>query len=245
LLGAGVLHLLGSLDDLLLLLCLLAPLALAGARALVKPLFVLIVAHSATLVATSATGLWTTDWFAPLAPTLVAAGILFVAIDNVVGGSPQRRWVAAAVVGVALGLAFSAGLSRVIQFAGVHYVVSVAAFVVGLEAGLALFLLAVVPACRLLARYTGSGRLVVLLLSALAGHQGWHWLADRVDYLGRLVGPQVASVPLLSLAQWAVLLLLAGTVIVLSVHELGRWLADRRADRAEAWPTNRPSTKEA
>ena len=145
------------------------------------------VAHSITLLA-SAYGLGPTSlWFPPLIETLIAASILYMALENIIGSSTvHRRWIIAFLFGLVHGFGFSFALKETLQFAGTHLVTSLLAFNVGVELGQLLVLLLLIPLVRgsLPLRCSGAhGH--YYSLSATAAHTAWHWMLDRWDQLRR------------------------------------------------------------
>jgi hypothetical protein len=174
-LGFG--HILGGLDHLLFVLCLVIPFRRF------RPLLVVVtsftVAHSITLIA-SALGLAPGAlWFPPLVETLIALSIVYMAFENIVGARLERRWLFAFGFGLVHGFGFSFLLRDSLQFAGSHLVTSLIAFNVGVELGQIVVLLVAIPALTLLFRYVVAERIGTILLSALVAHSAWHWLTAR------------------------------------------------------------------
>ena len=66
-------------------------------------------------------------WFPPLIETLIAATIVFMALENIVGITPGRRWIYAFGFGLIHGFGFSFALREQLQFAGDHLVTSLPA----------------------------------------------------------------------------------------------------------------------
>ena len=90
----GFFHILDGIDHLLFLLCLVIP--LRQFRSLVVVVTSFTVAHSITLIASAAALPPMRFWFPPLIETLIAASIVYMAIENVVGTSNlHRRWMIA------------------------------------------------------------------------------------------------------------------------------------------------------
>ena len=173
----GFTHILEGLDHLLFLLCLVIP--VRRLWPLVSVVTAFTVAHSITLVA-AATGLAPTGlWFPPLIETLIAASIVYMALENIVGGGLERRWLWAFGFGLVHGFGFSFVLSETLQFAGRHLPTSLLAFNVGVELGQLLVVALMVPALALVLRRLPSERVGVVILSALVAHTGWHWVVDR------------------------------------------------------------------
>ena len=84
-------------------------------------------------------------WFPPLIETLIAASIVYMAIENITGAHLQRRWVVTFAFGLVHGFGFSFALRESLQFAGSHLLTSLLAFNVGVELGQ---LLVLVVICR-------------------------------------------------------------------------------------------------
>jgi hypothetical protein len=225
----GVEHILTGIDHLLFLFCLIIP--FRRVRALVPIVTAFTVAHSFALVG-SAYGLAPTGaWFPPFVETAIAASIVYMALENVLGGSLRSRWLVTGLFGVVHGFGFSYGLQERLQLAGSHLLASLFAFNVGIEIGQLLVLAAAVPALALLRRAVPE-RAGTIVLSALVAHTGWHWMVDRWQALARVGLPRPDAASLLVLAKWTVGLTATAAVAWL----VARW-ADRtappRADRAE------------
>lgn len=180
----GFLHILDGTDHLLFLLCLVIP--IRSFRTLIPVVTAFTVAHSITLIA-SAYGLGPSAlWFPPLIETLIAISIVYMALENIVGGSTiQRRWMISFGFGLVHGFGFSFALGQSLQFAGSHLAASLLSFNIGVELGQLLVLLAMVPVLDLLFRFVVAERMGAIILSALAAHTGWHWMLERADRLGQ------------------------------------------------------------
>ncbi|NNF29395.1 MAG: HupE/UreJ family protein [Gemmatimonadetes bacterium] len=173
----GFVHILEGLDHLLFLLCLVVPVRRLWPVVSVVTGFT--VAHSITLVA-AATGLAPTGlWFPPLIETLIAASIVYMALENIIGGGLERRWAWAFGFGLVHGFGFSFVLAETLQFAGQHLLASLFAFNVGVELGQLLVVALSVPALTFLLHRLPSERVGVVIVSALVAHTGWHWMVDR------------------------------------------------------------------
>ena len=83
----GFFHILGGVDHLLFLLCLVIPFRRLGALVVIVTSFT--VAHSVTLIASAYDMAPSALWFPPLVETLIAASIVYMAIENIV--SPALR----------------------------------------------------------------------------------------------------------------------------------------------------------
>ena len=174
-LGLG--HILGGVDHLLFVLCLVLP--VRRLRALVGIVTSFTAAHSITLVA-SALGVAPGGlWFAPAVEVAVALSIVYMAFENIVGARLDRRWVLAFAFGLVHGFAFSFALRESMQFAGAHLATALLAFNVGVELGQLAVVALAVPALALLFRHVVAERVGVILGSALVAHQAWHWMLER------------------------------------------------------------------
>jgi hypothetical protein len=114
---SGFHHILDGADHLLFLLCLVIP--FRRVWPLIGVVTAFTVAHSLTLAA-SAYGLAPDAlWFPPLIETLIALSIVWMALENIVGVTPQnRRWMFALGFGLVHGFGFSFALRQTLQFAG-------------------------------------------------------------------------------------------------------------------------------
>jgi hypothetical protein len=207
---AGFLHILDGTDHLLFILCLVIPFRGFRTLALIVTAFTL--AHSITLIA-SAFGLAPEGlWFPPLVETLIAASILYMALENIVGSSAQRRWMIAFVFGLVHGFGFSFALRETLQFAGSHLVTSLLSFNVGVELGQLLVLAILIPLLNLLFRFVPE-RAGTIVISALVAHTAWHWLAERWEKLAKFPWPEFDAGTLAAAMRWAIVLLTVGAAL--------------------------------
>ncbi|MCC6243174.1 MAG: HupE/UreJ family protein [Gemmatimonadaceae bacterium] len=172
-------HLLEGLDHLLFLLCLVIP--VRRLRPLVGIVSAFTIAHSLTLGASALGFAPTALWFPPFVEMLIAASIVYMAIENAVGARLERRWLMAFGCGLIHGFGFSYALGESLQFAGAHLLLALAAFNVGIElAQIALLLLAVPLFSWIFSRVVAE-RAGVLVVSALVAHSAWHWMTERFE----------------------------------------------------------------
>ena len=209
----GFTHILDGADHLLFVVCLLIPFRR------IRPLIALVtsftVAHSITLIA-SAFGLAPKVlWFQPLIETLIAASIVYMAFENIVGSKWQRRWIIAFCFGLVHGFGFSFALSETLQFAGGHLLTSLLAFNLGVEFGQILVVVIAVPLLNWLFRSNLGERMGTILLSALLAHSGWHWMSERASVLGeyRFSLPALDRALLAGTMRWLMLLLIIASAI--------------------------------
>ena len=174
--GLGVEHILGGIDHLLFVLCLVIP--FRRFRPLVLIVTAFTVAHSITLVSAALGIVPDALWFPPLVETIIAASIVYRALENIFGAQVRRRWAVAFGFGLVHGFGFSFALADSLQFAGAHLVTSLLAFNLGVEIGQVLVLAVAVPALSwLLGRV--PERLGIIVLSAFIAHTAWHWTTER------------------------------------------------------------------
>jgi hypothetical protein len=177
----GFTHILGGIDHLLFVLCLVIP--FRRLRPLIGVVTSFTVAHSITLAASILGFAPDALWFPPLIELLVALSIVWMALENIVGPRLQRRWMLAFGFGLVHGFAFSFALRDSMQFAGAHLAASLLAFNVGVEAGQILVLVAAILALNVLFKRVVAERMGTIILSALVAHTAWHWLLDRGSVL--------------------------------------------------------------
>ena len=219
----GFEHILGGIDHLLFLVCLVAPLRRLRQLVLVVTSFT--VAHSITLIASAAGLAPRALWFPALVETLIALSIVYMAFENILGVGQERRWTAAFGFGLVHGFGFSFALSESLQFAGSHLVTSLLAFNVGVELGQLLVLLLLIPLMDFVFRRLPNERWGIVLVSALIVHTAWHWTGERASDLlqYRPLAPLLDPIPD-GVLPW-VLVIAAATV------PTSQWLHRRRTPK--------------
>jgi hypothetical protein len=213
--GLGIEHILTGFDHLLFLLCLVIP--LRGWRQILSVITVFTIAHSFTLLGTAFHLAPSGAWFPPFVETMIAASIVYMALENIIGVNLERRVLITGLFGLVHGFGFSYGLQENFQFAGTHLLASLFAFNVGIELGQIMVLAVMLPALALVRRYVLPGRVGMIVLSAIVADTGWHWMLDRAEVLLRapLPHPSLAGLAVLSL--WiAGILLAAGGLAILA-----------------------------
>ena len=208
----GFFHILDGTDHLLFLLCLVIP--FRSFRALIPVVTAFTVAHSITLIASAFDLGPDSLWFPPLIETLIAISIVYMALENIVGGSSvRRRGLMAFGFGLVHGFGFSFALRETLQFAGSHLLTSLLSFNVGVELGQLAVLLVLIPALDALFRFVVAERMGTIILSALVAHTGWHWMTERADRLRqfRFQPPAFNAALLAGAMRWSIAaMLLAG-----------------------------------
>ena len=216
----GFFHILGGIDHLLFLFCLVIP--FRRFRALIAVVTAFTVAHSITLIASAYSLGPDAMWFPPLIETLIAASILYMALENIVGTRVQRRWVIALGFGLVHGFGFSFALQQTLQLAGSHMLTSLLSFNLGIELGQLLVLALLVPILEVLFRFVVAERIGTIILSALVAHTGWHWMLERGDRLRQFGWPVLSAAALASAMRWLMLLLVLTAAVWLASVLLGR-----------------------
>ena len=208
----GFVHILDGPDHLLFLLCLVIP--FRRFRSLVAVVTAFTVAHAITMIASAYDLAPGVLWFPPLVETLIAAAIVYLALENIVftavssGRVLKRRWLIAFGFGLVHGFGFSFGLRQTLQYAGSHVLTSLLSFNVGIELGQVLVLALLIPALDLLFRFLVPERAGTIVLSALVAHTAWHWLGERWDLLRRFTfeWPAIDAAFLAGTLRWMMLL---------------------------------------
>ena len=216
--ASGFRHILGGVDHLLFLLCLVLPFRRVG-WTLVAVITSFTVAHSITLIAAARGMVPPGTWFAPLVEVLIAASILYMALENILRPNLRWRWLVTGLFGLVHGFGFSFLLQQQMQFAGGHLLLSLLAFNVGIELGQLVFIGVAIPLLFLLTeKLRFDARLTSIVISAFVAHTAWHWMTERWDELAKQPWPEVDAT---QLALWC---LLAAALAVLAWTVLGALL---------------------
>jgi hypothetical protein len=182
--SSGFSYVLDGAEHLLFLVCLVIP--FRRLRGLIPVAIAFTMAHSITLIASAYNFGPDALWFPPMIEALIAVSIVYVALENIVGGvTVQRRWMVAFGFGLVHGFAFSFALRQSMQFAGSHLLTSVFSFNLGVELGQLLVLVLLIPLLELLFRFVVAERMGTIILSALFAHTGWHWMTERAERLNQ------------------------------------------------------------
>ncbi len=235
--GLGFLHILEGTDHLLFLFCLVIPFRRFGTLVPIVTSFT--IAHSFTLIASAYNLGPDSLWFPPLIETLIAMSIVYMALENIVGGSTvNRRWMITFGFGLVHGFGFSFALRQSLQFAGSHLLTSLLSFNLGVELGQLLVLVLLIPVLDILFRFVVAERMGTIILSALVAHTGWHWMMERWEILRqfRFEWPAFNAALLASLLFWLMLLaIFAGSIWLVSTvlrHREERRVEGKAVDRA-------------
>jgi HupE / UreJ protein len=210
----GFFHILDGTDHLLFLFCLVIP--FRSFRKLIPVVTSFTVAHSITLIASAYNLAPDFLWFPPLIETLIAMSIVYMALENIVGGiGVQRRWMITFGFGLVHGFGFSFALRQTLQFAGSHLLTSLLSFNAGVELGQLLVLVLLIPLLEVFFRFAVAERTGTIILSALVAHTGWHWMIDRGDRLRqfRFAWPVLTAALLASAMRWLMVMLILGGLV--------------------------------
>lgn len=208
----GFHHILDGTDHLLFLACLVIP--FRRFRALIPIVTSFTVAHSITLIASAYDLAPSALWFPPLVETLIAASIVYMALENIVGRmTVHRRLLITFAFGLVHGFGFSFALRETLQFAGNHLLTSLLSFNIGVELGQLLVLILLIPCLELLFRFAVAERMGTIILSAFVAHTAWHWLSERAARLSQFHFelPELTPALLATVLSWLmVAVILAG-----------------------------------
>ena len=235
----GFFHILDGTDHLLFLCCLVIP--FRRFRSLIPVVTSFTVAHSVTLIASAYDLAPDALWFPPLIETLIAISIVYMALENIVGGATvHRRWIIAFGFGRVHGFGFSFALRQTLQFAGSHLLTSLLSFNVGVELGQLLVLLLMIPLLELLFRQVVAERMGTIILSALVAHTGWHWMLERAGRLSqyRFEWPVLTASLLASAMRWLMVLVFLGGLFL--AYSMRRRMPPRLRAEAAPEPTSTP-----
>ncbi len=209
--GLGIQHILTGIDHLLFLLCLIIP--LRDWRQILAIVTTFTVAHSFTLVGSAFNLAPGGSWFPPFVEATIAASIVYMALENIMGVDFSRRMLITGMFGLVHGFGFSYGLQENLQFAGTHLLTSLFAFNVGIEIGQLLSLAIMLPALVVIRRYVLPGRVGMIIMSAIVAQTGWQWMLERGQALMNVPWPHPSLAGVAVLALWVTGLLFAAAGI--------------------------------
>jgi hypothetical protein len=222
--GLGFRHILDGTDHLLFLFCLVIP--FRKFRALIPIVTAFTIAHSITLIASAYNLAPDALWFPPLIEVGIALSILYMALENIVGGSTvHKRWMIAFAFGLVHGFGFSFALRETLQFAGRHMLTSLLSFNIGVEIGQLMVLLGMIPALELLFQYIVAERIGTIILSALVAHTAWHWMQERWAVLSKFhIGmPDFTAAFFASVLRWL--------AIIIAIIGVMWWINSRKRSK--------------
>jgi HupE / UreJ protein len=217
----GTSHILSGVDHLLFLLCLVVPFR-QRFYSLLGVVTGFTVGHSITLAAAALGAVPTARWFSPLIETLIAASILYMAVENVIGARIESRWLVATGFGLVHGFGFAGSLAELLPFAGSHFVLALFSFNLGIELGQVLALAVAIPLLNLLFRNALVARWGVLAISVLVGHEAWHWMTSRAAAIPLAELAAIDPADAYRVALWGVTLAFLAALASAALHWLIR-----------------------
>ena len=170
----GVEHILTGYDHLLFLVALLA--TARGVWSVVRIVTAFTLAHSVTL-SIGALGIVTIP--DRIIEPLIAATIVWVALENLFAAEPdRRRWIWSFGFGLVHGFGFASALGE-LGLKGATLVRGLVGFNVGVEIGQLIFVAVFLPAQMWLSRGRGA-RLTPRIASLAVAVIGTYWLVERI-----------------------------------------------------------------
>jgi len=244
--ASGFWHILEGTDHLLFLCCLVIPF-----RRL-RPLVIIVtsftVGHSISLIASAFGFVPDALWFPPLIETLIAATIIYMALENIVyaalgklGDDISRRWIIAFAFGLVHGFGFSFALRESLQFAGNHLMTALFGFNLGVEIGQITVLLVLIPALDFIFRYMIREWLGVIIMSALIAHVAWHWMIERAEQLAKFPFPKIDAAFLASALRGLMAMLILALAVLLANGWLRRWIQAQKSSPEKDLAADPPS----
>lgn len=178
---SGIEHILGGVDHLLFLLCLVVP--LLAWRPLVAVVTAFTAGHTLTLASTTLGWAPSGASFSAFVEWLIAGSVLWLALMVVLHGLGELstrtpRWRLAFFFGLLHGYGFAFMLAEQMQFSAGHLFIALGAFTLGVELGQLLVIACALPMLALAFRVL-SMRAVQLLVGVLVAHASGHWGLER------------------------------------------------------------------
>jgi len=207
-LSSGFFRFLDGIEHLLFVIVLVLP--YRRVRDLLPPVLSFAAAHTITLMLAGIGFMPAGNWFPMFIGALIAASIVYVAIEDALGVNLQRRWMVAFGFGLVHGFGFAFALRDALQFAGSHSLAALLSFNAGLEFGLVIILAISLPAFALLFTQVVAERAGIIVISVLAGHSAWHWMAARYAALELMDFPTLDVALAAAVVRWLLMLTVAG-----------------------------------
>jgi hypothetical protein len=208
-----------SFERFVFLLCLIAP--FRQFRSVLALVLAFIALQAFTLTAAAVADIRGIRWLTSLYDAGLAAAILLLAIGNLAAPSVRVRWAISAALGALGGFGLGRLLDDAWQFTGTHPVVSAVSFNSGVAAGEVVSLALAFALMRLVFARLLPESLAIVVVSAVLGHLGWHWMIDRFHPFGHEL--EHASASGLSSVLWLLPALVVGAMA---------WFLPRRFDEA-------------
>jgi len=197
-----------SFERFVFLLCLIAP--FRQFRSVLALVLAFIALQAFTLTAAAVVDIRGIRWLTSLYAAGLGAAILLLAIGNLAAPSVRVRWAISAALGALGGFGLGRVLDDAWQFTGTHPVVSAVSFNSGVAAGEVVSLALAFALMRLVFARLLPASLAIVVVSAVLGHLGWHWMIDRFHPFGHEL--EHASASGLSSVLWLLPALVAGAL---------------------------------
>jgi hypothetical protein len=228
-------------DYSIFLLCLVIP--FRNFRALLLLAISFTVAQSITLIASAYHFAPDALWFPPLIDTLIAVGIVYLALENIIGKfTLHRRRILAFGFGLALGFSYSFPLTTTLQFAVSHPADAVLSFNVGVELCQLLVLVFMVLALEALFRRVVEERMGAIIISGLVLLTAWRSMLDRGERLWQyqFTWPTLTAASEAASMRALMVILILVFLVWLVFGVLGSWLKRHPGNTSERIPQHRP-----
>lgn len=161
----------------------------------------------------AAFGLWiSSPWAEPCWGVLVAAVVVYIAFEAIVGqANSKTQLIASLVGGFVFGTGYWFAFRPQMQFGGEHKFVSVIAFASGIQVTQVLFLAAAVAAIALLWRMVRYPSVFAIIAAAFVLRISWHAMLDRARVLkaSTVAWPIITPTVIMSVASLLALAFLA------------------------------------
>ncbi len=228
-------------DYAIFLLCLVIP--FRNFRALLLLAISFTLAQSIALIASAYHFAPDALWFPPLIDTLIAVGIVYLALENIIGKiTLQRRRILAFGFGLALGFSYSFALTPSLQFAVSHPVDAILSFNFGVELCQLLALVLMVLALEALFRRVVEERMGAIIVSGLVLLTAWRSMLDRGERLWQyqFTWPTLTASSEAATMRALMVILILVFLVWLVFGVLGSWLKRHPSDSSASVPQNRP-----
>jgi hydrogenase/urease accessory protein HupE len=170
----GIAHILTGYDHLLFLLALLA--TARGFWSVIKIVTAFTLAHSVTLTLAALDFVRIPD---RIIEPLIAATIIWVALENLFAAAPdRRRWMWSFGFGLVHGLAFASALGE-LELKGAALLRGLVGFNAGVEVGQLIFVVIALPLLTLMSQGRGA-QFTPRIASVAAAAIGTYWLLERI-----------------------------------------------------------------
>ena len=177
----GLTLVLGTIEYLLLLTCLVVPLRVFRDIAVVVA--AVVGGYAAATVPAMLMLVRVNDPFAQVAGASSAVVVAAAAVFNIVAPSSPRRWLLAITAGVICGFDSAAELQGQLPLTGSHPLVSAFVLGIGTTIGQLVVVAALAAAALFVVHRSTTAQARIVVVSAIAADLAWHWSIERVTPL--------------------------------------------------------------